>query len=54
MLIYKQLEIPTIKKVRYFQLKSLQSYINEKPEKMFDLIRDLQYRLLIPFIELNH
>lgn len=49
--IIEQLVLPATKKLRYFQLKVVQSWANDKPDLMLKYSQNLQYKLLIPFLQ---
>ena len=48
--IVRQLSVPTIKKVRYFQLKVVQGWIQDKPEMMLSYAKNFQYDLLLHYM----
>lgn len=51
--IIRQISIPTIKKVRYFQLKIIQGWINDKPTHMLNYAASFQENLLLPYLALT-
>ena len=48
-----QFAIKTTKKVRYFQLKCLQSLINERPEAVKEFAEAFQYDILLRYLRLH-
>lgn len=51
--IIHQFSVPTIKKVRYFQLKIIQGWAHDKPNQMLNFASNFQYQLLLPFMALT-
>lgn len=51
--IIHQLSVPTIKKVRFFQLKIIQGWVLDKPAQMLNFATNFQYQLLPPFMALT-
>jgi hypothetical protein len=45
--------IPTIKKIRYFQLKIIQGIVNDKPQLISQHSKLFQYDILVKFMTLK-
>ena len=45
--------MPTIKKVRYFQMKAIQCWVSEKPDMMLQFAQGLQYTTLVPYLQIT-
>jgi importin-7 len=51
--LISQFEIPTVKKVRYFQLKCLQVLITERPDSVRQYSETFQYNVLLNYLRLQ-
>jgi hypothetical protein len=51
--LISQFEIPTVKKVRYFQLKCVQVLISERPDSVKQFAETFQYNVLLHYLRLQ-
>ncbi len=51
--LINQFSIPTVKKVRYFQLKCLQVLIQERPDSLRQFAETFQYNVLLGYLRLQ-
>lgn len=51
--LINQFSTPTVKKVRYFQLKCLQVLIQERPDSLRQFAETFQYNVLLGYLRLQ-